>query len=195
MGFGPSQREKDALDAQASGSRAAGRKADSETRREEELFKQSKPQGNLLSEFFTGLLKGDRSVLTRLFAPQLEDSRRTAGQTRENILANIPSGGAQTAALAQTEQGVGADRGALLGGAPAQGASGLGNLFKTLLGGSAQFGSLGTGSLNAQTGGIGNVLQSEARRREAKLDFFGQLGGGLGAAAGGFLAGRGGGAG
>lgn len=192
MGFGPSQREKEALDAQAGASRAAGRKARTETAQSGRLFSAAEPSAGMLSTFFRSLMSGDRGALGKIFGTQLEDIRKTAGTTRENILQNVPGGGASAAALAQTEQGVGSARGGILQGAPAAGAGGLGELFQTLLGGSAQFGQLGTGSLGAQTAGIGNVLQSEAERRKSKLGFFGGLGGGLGSAFGGFLAGRGG---
>jgi len=195
MGFGPSKAERDALAAQAGSARAQGQKARSETARADKLFKTAEPNIGLLSTFFRGLMTGDRGILGKVFGGQLEDVRRTAGATRENILQNVPAGGASSAALAGTEQAVGSARGGILQGAPGAGAAGISGLFSTLLGGSAQQGNLATGSFGGQGAGLQSILKSEADRRKAKLGFFGGLGGGLGSAFGGFLAGRGGGGG
>lgn len=195
MGFGPSKAERDALAAQAGSARAQGQKAKSETARADKLFKSAEPNIGLLSTFFRGLMTGDRGILGKVFGSQLEDVRRTAGATRENILQNVPGGGASSASLAGVERGVGSARGGILQGAPAAGAGGISSLFSTLLGGSAQQGNLATGSFGGQGAGLQSILKSEADRRKAKLGFFGGLGGGLGSAFGGFLAGRGGGGG
>lgn len=187
MGFGPSQREKDALEAQAGAARATGRKARAETARESRLFAAAEPNIGMLSTFFRGLMTGDRGILGKVFGSQLEDVRRTAGATRENILATTPGGGATSAALAGVEQGVGAQRGGILQGAPGAGAAGISDLFGTLLGGAAQQGALATGSFGSQGAGLQSILQSEAERRKSKLGFLGGIGSALGGGFGGFI--------
>jgi len=187
MGFGPSKAEQDALDAQAGSARALGQKAKSETARADKLFKTAEPNIGLLSTFFRGLMTGDRGILGKVFGSQLEDVRRTAGATRENILQNVPGGGAASASLAGVERGVGSARGGILQGAPGAGAGGISNLFSTLLGSSAQQGSLATGSFGQQGSGLQSILTSEAERRKSKLGFLGSIGGAVGGPLGGFI--------
>jgi hypothetical protein len=187
MGFGPSKREQDALDAQTGRARAEGQKAKRETARADQLFKAAEPNIGALSTFFRGLMTGDRGILGKVFGSQLEDVRRTAGATRENILQNVPGGGASSAALAGVEQGVGSVRGGVLQGAPGAGASGISDLFGTLLGGSAQQGQLASGSFAGQGAGLQSILKSEADRRKAKLGFLGGIGSSLGGGFGGFI--------
>lgn len=138
--------------------------------REAKLFTQSQGAlGQILPEL-QALLSGDRTALTRRFAPALESLTRQRAGAEQRIRQSGPASGATVAAQAQLEQGQFSARSQLLASAPREAQAGLTQLLQLLLGGAAQQGAGATaasslaGSLNA------DILANEQKSRFLNAD-------------------------
>lgn len=165
-----SSQSKAASAAQARLSISQSKLADQRGGREAKLFTQSQNAlGQVLPEL-QALLSGDRTALTRRFAPALEGLTKQRTGAEERIQQSGPASGATVQAQSELEQGQFAARSQLLAGAPREAQAGLTQLLQLLLGGAAQQGAGATAAANTAGSLNDSILANEQKSRFLNAD-------------------------